>query len=94
MYIIIQHGAQKCNDKSKVGDDGLDKVAKRNSIMKLAGSSLLTLAGIFLILLFVTSSPEIQLWFSKYDEMLYRFECAVASIGYEYIIVIDRKSVV
>lgn len=88
MYIIIQHGAQKCNDKSKAGDGGLDKAAKRNSIMKLAGFSLLTLAGVFLILLFVTSSPDIQLWFSRYDEILYRFECAVASIGYEYIIVV------
>ncbi len=64
----------------------LDKTAKRKSAMNLAGVVMLLFAAVFIILYFVSTSNEIQQWYTKYEEMLYRVDMAIVSIGYTHII--------
>ncbi len=60
--------------------------SKRSSAMTLVGVILLILAGAFIALYIFTSTPEIQRWYAKYEEVLYKFDIAVVSIGYNQII--------
>lgn len=66
----------------------LDKTKKRNAYMKLAGAALLVLAAVFIILCIVSTSDEIQRWYAKYEEMLYKLDMAILSIGTESYIVL------
>ncbi len=67
----------------------MEKTSKRNSYMKFAGAALLILAAVFIILCIVSTSEEIQRWYAKYEEMLYKLDMAILSAGTEsYIVVI------
>lgn len=56
--------------------------------MNLAGVVLLIFAAIFIILYIVSTSTEIQQWYAKYEEMLYKIDMAIVSIGYTHIIAV------
>lgn len=60
--------------------------SKRSSAMTLVGVILLVLAAAFIALYVITSTPEIQRWYETYEEVLYKFDLAVVSIGYSQII--------
>ena len=67
----------------------LEKVSKRNSYMNFAGFGLLVLAAAFIALCVISTSEEIQRWYAGYEEMLYKLDMAILSIGTEsYIIFI------
>ena len=56
--------------------------------MNLAGVVLLIFAAIFIVLYVVSTSAEIQQWYAKYEEILYKVDMAIVSIGYTHIIAI------
>ncbi len=64
----------------------LQNKSKRSSALTLAGVSLLVLSAAFIALYVFTTDPEIQRWYAKYEEVLYKFDMAVVSIGYNQII--------
>lgn len=64
-----------------------DKV-KRSSALSLIGVMLLILAGVFIVLYFVSTNYEIQRWYSKYENALLTVDKAILSIGYNEIIVL------
>ncbi|MBQ2813373.1 MAG: VTT domain-containing protein [Clostridia bacterium] len=67
----------------------MEKVSKRNSYMNFAGFGLLILAAVFIALCVISTSEEIQRWYAGYEEMLYKLDMAILSIGTEsYIIFI------
>ena len=66
----------------------MDKTSKRRSAMNLAGVVLLIFAAVFIALYVVSTSPEIQQWYAKYEEILYKIDMAIVSIGYTHIITI------
>ncbi|MBQ2965048.1 MAG: VTT domain-containing protein [Clostridia bacterium] len=67
----------------------MEKVSKRNSYMNFAGFGLLVLAAAFIALCVISTSEEIQRWYAGYEEMLYKLDMAILSIGTEsYIIFI------
>ena len=56
--------------------------------MNLAGVLLLVLAAVFIVLYVVSTSPEIQQWYATYEEVLYKVDMAIVSIGYNNIIAV------
>ncbi len=54
--------------------------------MTFSGLALLILAAAFIGLYIFTATPEIQRWYAKYEEILYRFDMAVVAIGYKQVI--------
>ena len=57
--------------------------------MNFAGFGLLILAAVFIALCVISTSEEIQRWYAGYEEMLYKLDMAILSIGTEsYIIFI------
>lgn len=61
---------------------------KRNKIMKIAGALLIMAAVMLVIALIVTTNDSIRQWYSQYQDILYRLETKVASINYQYLILI------
>ena len=78
MSIIFERAVRLC----------LEKVSKRNSYMNFAGFGLLILAAAFIVLCVVSTSEEIQRWYAGYEEMLYKLDMAILSIGTESYIVL------
>ncbi len=66
----------------------MEKVSKRNSYMNFAGFGLLILAAVFIVLCVVSASEEIQRWYAGYEEMLYKLDMAILSVGTESYIVL------
>ncbi|MBO5360356.1 MAG: TVP38/TMEM64 family protein [Clostridia bacterium] len=61
---------------------------KRSSAMSFTGVMMLILAGVFVGLYIFAASDEIQLWYSKYEEMLLWLDNRVLAIGYNELIVL------
>lgn len=78
MSIIFERAVRLC----------LEKVSKRNSYMNFAGFGLLILAAVFIVLCVVSTSEEIQRWYAEYEEMLYKLDMAILSVGTESYIVL------
>ncbi len=66
----------------------LQKTIKRDSAMKFVGILLLILAAVLIAVLVITTSPAIQMWYSRYDDILTKFENSVASIRYGFVILL------
>ena len=56
--------------------------------MKLAGVMLLILAAVLVAVLIITTSPEIQMWYARYESVLTKFENSIASIRYRWAILL------
>lgn len=56
--------------------------------MKLAGVMLLILAAVLIAVLIITTSPEIQMWYARYESVLTKFENSIASIRYRWAILL------
>ena len=78
MSIIFERAVRLC----------LEKVSKRNSYMNFAGFGLLILAAVFIALCVISTSEEIQRWYAEYEEMLYKLDMAILSVGTESYIVL------
>ena len=61
---------------------------KRSSALSFTGVMLLLLAGVFVGLYVFATSDEIQLWYSKYEEMLLWLDNKVLAIGHNELIVL------
>ncbi len=66
----------------------LQKAVKRDSVMKFTGVLLLILSAVLVAVLIVTTSPDIQMWYARYQDILTRFENTVASIEYRWAILL------
>lgn len=61
---------------------------KRSSALSFTGVMMLLLAGVFIGLYIFSTNDEIQLWYSKYEEMLLWLDNKVLAIGYNELIVL------
>ena len=63
------------------------KEIKRSSALSFTGVLLLILAAVLIGVYFVVTDENIQQWYSMYEELLYKIDMAILSIGYNWIIV-------
>ncbi len=52
--------------------------------MKFTGVLLLILAAVLIAVLIITTSPNIQMWYARYEEALTHFENSVAALQYRW----------